>query len=66
MRVFFALFFAVLALCLAGCESSSSSRKTLPSRETDGGDLPWARPASWEGGLPGMGGLNTNPSSTRY
>lgn len=65
MKVFLSILLTVLALCMAGCESSSS-RKTLPSRETDGGDLPWARPASWEGGLPGMGGLNTNPSSTRY
>jgi lipoprotein len=59
------LFLAILALCsifIVGCESTGS-KKRLPSRETDGGDLPWAKPASWEGGLPGMGGVG-NP--TRY
>ncbi|CDE83165.1 unknown [Coraliomargarita sp. CAG:312] len=66
MKGILTILLTFLALCMAGCESSSSSKKSLPSRETDGGDLPWARPASWEGGLPGMGGLNTNPSSTRY
>ena len=61
------IFVALLAICSAfmfGCESTESKKPSrLPSRQTDGGDLPWARPASWEGGLPGMGGIG-NP--TRY
>jgi hypothetical protein len=30
---------------LAGCSSPSDS------------SIPWSRPAGWEGGIPGMGGL---------
>ncbi|MDY5583904.1 hypothetical protein P3B99_001985 [Opitutia bacterium KCR 482] len=59
------LLLAVMALCsvfIVGCESTEH-KKSLPSRATDGGDLPWGKPASWEGGLPGMGGIG-NP--TRY
>lgn len=41
---------------------SSDSHKRLPSRQTDGGDLPWARPSDWEGGLPGM----NNNSGRRF
>jgi len=65
MKSIFTLLIALVAFCMVGCESSGSKPK-LPSRATDGGDLPWDRPASWEGGLPGMGGVNSNPSSTRY
>jgi len=43
----------VSGLLLAAC-MSSEPKKQLPSRQTDGGDLPWDRPSDWEGGLPGM------------
>ncbi|MBQ6534108.1 MAG: hypothetical protein IJI37_02970 [Opitutales bacterium] len=62
-KLFIAAVFAALAALLFGCESTSSKPSRLPSRQTDGGDLPWAKPAQWEGGLPGMGGVG-NP--TRY
>ena len=55
------IIFSFLALFLTGCESTET--KTLPTRETNDSVLPWGRPASWEGGLPGMGGIGT---PTRY
>ncbi len=61
MRIFLAVLIALSALLIAGC--GTSNRKKLPSRETDESELPWNRPASWEGGLPGMGGIGT---PTRY
>jgi len=45
----------ILALFLSGCESTET--KTLPTRETNDSELPWGRPASWEGGLPEIGGI---------
>jgi len=27
--------------------------------------IPWSRPASWEGGVPGMGGMGTPGSGSR-
>lgn len=43
---------ALLALLgLTGCESDNSSR----SADTQ---VPWSRPASWEGGVPGMMGTS--------
>ncbi len=56
----FLISFTALALC--GC-GTTKEKKRLPSRETDHSELPWDRPASWEGGLPGMGGVGT---PTRY
>lgn len=41
------------SLLLGAC-ASTETKKRLPSRQTDGSDLPWNRPADWEGGLPGM------------
>ncbi len=61
MRFFAAVIFSLAVLMLSGCETADS--KKLPSRHTDDSDLPWGRPASWEGGLPGMGGIGT---PTRY
>ncbi|MGC6455407.1 MAG: hypothetical protein ACON39_00430 [Coraliomargaritaceae bacterium] len=40
----------VLLLCilsLSGCFNSTVDEQTVP----------WGRPASWEGGIPGMGGF---------
>ena len=47
--------FSFLALFLTGYESTET--KTLPPRETNDSELPWGRPASWEGGLPEIGGI---------
>ena len=49
------IIFSFLALFLTGCESTET--KTLPPRETNDSELPWGRPASWEGGLPEIGGI---------
>ena len=49
-----------LSLFMACC--ASENKKRLPSRQTDGSDLPWDRPADWEGGLPGM----NNNSGRRF
>lgn len=53
--------FVFLGVILGAC-TSTEKRKTLPSRQTDGSDLPWNRPADWEGGLPGM----NNNSGRRF
>jgi len=58
-KLLLALFAVFAALAMAGCESAADKPSQLPSRATDGGDLPWGKPASWEGGLPGMGGIGT-------
>ena len=52
----------ILALFLSGCESTET--KTLPTCETGDSELPWGRPASWEGGLPGMGGIGNKKNFT--
>ncbi len=52
------IFFGLL---LGACSSTQKTKK-LPSRQTDGSDLPWNRPADWEGGLPGM----NNNSGKRF
>ncbi|GHB95552.1 hypothetical protein [Cerasicoccus arenae] len=41
-----AAFLTFTGLFLSGCESANP----------DESNLPWARPATWEGGAPGMGG----------
>ncbi len=47
-RFWIALVLAVLALgALAGCEDNPQASQDQK--------VPWGRPASWEGGLPGMG-----------
>jgi len=43
---------------MSACESDDASSRKKPRRQSNGGSLPWARPAQWEGGLPGMGGIN--------
>jgi len=40
------LLLAFAALLLSGCAKG----------DPDDSQLPWAQPASWEGGMPGMGG----------
>ncbi len=35
------------SLLLTGCSTKTEQDSTIP----------WSRPASWEGGIPGMGGL---------
>ena len=37
------------ALLLTGCTSKTEQDSTIP----------WSRPAGWEGGIPGMGGLGS-------
>lgn len=61
MKLVLAVIFSLMVMALSGCETTES--KKLPTRETGDSDLPWGRPASWEGGLPGMGGVGT---PTRY
>lgn len=61
-KILFLTVLVLFSMFMVGCESTES-KKQLPSRATDGGDLPWGKPAQWEGGLPGMGGIG-NP--TRY
>jgi hypothetical protein len=29
------------------------------SKQPEDSSIPWSRPASWEGGVPGMGGMGT-------
>ncbi|MGE9295429.1 MAG: hypothetical protein ACQKBV_03990 [Puniceicoccales bacterium] len=44
------------ALFVGGCESANPQESQLP----------WARPASWEGGAPGMGGGGLNQGRNGY
>ncbi|WP_309400899.1 hypothetical protein [Cerasicoccus maritimus] len=41
---------------LSGCESANPEQSNLP----------WARPAEWEGGAPGMSGGGFNAGRTGY
>jgi hypothetical protein len=41
---------AALALLASGCAT----------KQPEDSSIPWSRPASWEGGIPGMGGMG-NP-----
>ncbi len=41
------LAFSALAALFAGCADDATASQNSP--------LPWGRPASWEGGMPGMG-----------
>ena len=54
------LFLTVLALAgglllLTGCTSKTEQDSSIP----------WSRPASWEGGIPGMGGMGSPGSGYR-
>ena len=46
IRTFLLLALSLTALALSGCFNS----------DVDDQSVPWGRPASWEGGAPGMGG----------
>lgn len=61
-KKFFALFvLAFLAFAMSACSSDEDSRRSKMPRRGGGSELPWNKPASWEGGLPGMGGIGTTP-----
>ncbi len=53
---------SIATFVLAGCTSSDDAprRSSLPTRQSGASELPWAKPASWEGGLPGMGGVTNS------
>ncbi len=57
MKYLPAIVVLILGLLVASC-ASTEKKKSLPSRQTDGSDLPWGRPSDWEGGIPGM--MNNN------
>jgi len=43
-----------LALGLAAMASACATKQPEDS------SIPWSRPASWEGGIPGMGGMGSS------
>ena len=43
------------SLLLTGCTSKTEQDSSIP----------WSRPASWEGGIPGMGGMGSPGSGYR-
>ena len=50
------------ALALAGVSLLFSGCSTKTEND---GTIPWSRPASWEGGIPGMGGMGSPGSGNR-
>ncbi|MFA6286917.1 MAG: hypothetical protein WC661_05975 [Opitutaceae bacterium] len=50
------LVLAGLALAGLGASLFTSGCST---KTPDDSSIPWSRPASWEGGIPGMGGLGS-------
>ena len=48
IKKFFLVFLGLLALLGTGCSTAQDPRDS---------QIPWAKPAQWEGGLPGMGGF---------
>ncbi len=44
------------ALFTSGCATKTAEDSTIP----------WSRPASWEGGIPGMGGMGSPGSGGGY
>lgn len=44
-----ALSLAGAALAVTGCATKTEADSSIP----------WSRPASWEGGIPGMGGMGS-------
>jgi len=53
-KALFALLIATIALLATGCTSKTASDSSIP----------WSRPASWEGQVPGMGDMG-DTSGTR-
>lgn len=43
------------SLLVTGCTTKTEADSTIP----------WSRPASWEGGIPGMGGIGSPGSGYR-
>ncbi len=60
MKKFLVLILMSSLAFLAACSSDDEKKKKYPERGGSS-ELPWDRPASWEGGLPGMGGIGTTP-----
>jgi hypothetical protein len=56
------LAFALLSSACNLNEEDAYVQREKPSRDTSGSKIPWVRPASWEGGLPGMGSGNNMPN----
>ncbi len=54
-KLFLTLALAAGSLLLTGCTSKTEQDSTIP----------WSRPASWEGGIPGMGGMGSPGSGYR-
>lgn len=48
--------FRRLLLALVGC-SLLALATGCASKTPEESSIPWSRPASWEGGIPGMGGM---------
>ena len=44
----------LLSLALSGASLLSTGCSTKTEQDST---IPWSRPANWEGGIPGMGGL---------
>lgn len=55
MKKFVLIALAGAAVLLTGCTSKTEQDSTIP----------WSRPASWEGGIPGMGGMGSPGSGSR-
>ncbi|MET0262645.1 MAG: hypothetical protein ABW223_07090 [Rariglobus sp.] len=49
MKKFVLIALAGAAAFLAGCTTKTEQDSTIP----------WSRPANWEGGIPGMGGMGS-------
>jgi hypothetical protein len=50
-------------LALAGIGASLFT-SGCASKTPEDSSIPWSRPASWEGGIPGMGGMGSPGSGT--
>lgn len=48
-QVLLALVVAGASLLISGCTTKTEADSTIP----------WSRPANWEGGIPGMGGMGS-------
>ena len=56
------LFIATLALTGVSLALLSTGCTTKTEQDSS---IPWSRPASWEGGMPGMGGMGMQGSGVR-
>ena len=53
-----------IILVLAGAAVTLVSTGCTSKTEQDS-SIPWSRPAGWEGGIPGMGGMGSPGSGNR-